>query len=62
MAADDGSGRRQRTTMACKIGRRTTTGKVGSGLRTTTALSVKDVEDDVVVFNRLEQNTFLAIR
>jgi hypothetical protein len=36
-------------------------GKVGSGLQTTTALSVRDGEDDVV-FNGLEQNTFLAIR
>jgi hypothetical protein len=61
MAADNGGGRRRRTTTACEIGRRTTTGKVGSGLRTTTALSVRDGEDDVV-FNGLEQNTFLAIR
>jgi hypothetical protein len=36
-------------------------GKVRSRLQTTTALSVRDAEDDVV-FNGLEQNTFLAIR
>jgi hypothetical protein len=48
MVADDGSGRRQRTTTAHEIGRRTTTGKVGSGRRTTTALSIRDGEDDVV--------------
>jgi hypothetical protein len=61
MAADDGGGRWQRTTTAREIGRRTTTGKVESGLRTTTALSLRDGEDDVV-FDGLEQNTFLAIR
>ena len=48
MAADDGDGRRQRTTMAREIGRRITTGKVGSGRRTTMALSIRDGEDDVV--------------
>jgi hypothetical protein len=48
MVADDGGGRRQRTTTARKIGRRTTTGKVGSGRRTMTALSIRDGEDDVV--------------
>jgi hypothetical protein len=48
MAADDGGGRRQRTTTAREIGRRTTTGKVGSGRRTTMALSIRDGEDDVV--------------
>ena len=48
MVADDGGGQRQRTTKARKIGRRTTTGKVGSGGRTTTALSIRDGEDDVV--------------
>jgi hypothetical protein len=36
-------------------------GKVGSGLQTTTALSLRDGEDDVV-FDGLEQNTFLVIR
>ncbi len=61
MPVDDGGGRRERTMTAREIGRRTTTGKVWSGLRTTTALSVRDGEDDVV-FNGLEQNTFLAIR
>jgi hypothetical protein len=61
MAGDNGGGQQQRTTTAGEIGRRTTTGKVRSGLRTTMALSVRDGEDDVV-FNRLEQNTFLAIR
>ncbi len=61
MATDDGGGRRQRTTTAREIGRRTTTGKVGSGLRTTTALSLREGEDDVV-FDGLEQNTCLAIR
>ncbi len=61
MAADDGGGRRQRTTTARKIGRRTTTGKVGSGLQTTTALSLGDGEDDVV-FDGLEQKACLAIR
>ncbi len=48
MAADDGGGRRQRTTTAREIGWRTTTGKVGSGRRTTMALSIKDGEDDIV--------------
>jgi hypothetical protein len=48
MVADDGGGRRQRTTTAHKIGWQTTTGKVGSGRRTTTALSIRDGEDDVV--------------
>ena len=48
MVADDGGGPRQRTTTARKIGRRTKTRKVGSGRRTTTALSIRDGEDDVV--------------
>ncbi len=48
MAADDGGGQWQRTTTARKIGRRTATGKVGSGRQTTTALSIRDGEDDVV--------------
>ncbi len=48
MVADDGGGRRQRTTMAREFGRRTKTGKVGSGRRTMTALSIRDGEDDVV--------------
>ncbi len=48
MVADDGGGQRQQTTMAREIGRRTKTGKVGSGRRTTTALSIRDGEDDVV--------------
>ncbi len=61
MAADDGGRRRQWTMTARKIRRRTTTGKVGSRLQTAMALSIRDGEDDVV-FNGLEQNTFLAIR
>jgi hypothetical protein len=61
MVADNGGGQRQRTTTACEIGQRTTTRKVGSGLQTMRALSVRDGEDDVV-FNGLEQNTFLRIR
>ncbi len=48
MVADEGGGRRQRTTTACEIGRRTKTGKVGSRRRTTTAISIRDGEDDVV--------------
>jgi hypothetical protein len=48
MVAEDGGGRRQRSTTARKIGRRTKTGKVGSGRRTMTALSIGDREDDVV--------------
>jgi hypothetical protein len=48
MVADDGGGRRQRMTMAREIGRRTTTGKVGSGWQTTMALSIRDGEEDVV--------------
>ncbi len=48
MVADDGGRRRQQTTTACKIGWQTTTGKVGSGWRTTTTLSIRDGEDDVV--------------
>ncbi len=48
MVADDGDERWQRTTTARKIGRRTTTGKVGSGRRTMTALSIRDREDDAV--------------
>jgi hypothetical protein len=46
---------------ARKIGQQTMTGKVGSKLQTTTALSIRDGEDDVV-FNGLKQNTFLVIR
>ena len=61
MAVDDGGRQRQRTMTACEIRRRTTMGKVRSRLQTTTALSVRDREDDVV-FNVLEQNTFLVIR
>jgi hypothetical protein len=53
MAADYGGGRRQRTTMAREIGRRTTTGKVGSGRQTTTALSIRDGEDNVVFDNAM---------
>jgi hypothetical protein len=48
MVADNGGGRRQRTTTARKIGWQTKTGKVRSGWRTTTALSIRDGEDDVV--------------
>jgi hypothetical protein len=61
MVADNGGGRWQRTTTACKIGWQTATGKVGSRLQTMTALSIRDGEDDVV-YNGLEQNIFLAIR
>ena len=53
MAADDGGGQRQRKTMTCEIGRRTTTGKVGSGRRTTMALSIRDGEVNVVFDNAM---------
>jgi hypothetical protein len=48
MAVDDGGGQRQQTTTAREIGRRTTTGKVGSGQQTTMALSIRDGDNNVV--------------
>ncbi len=48
MAADNSGGQWQQMRMACKIGWRTTMGKVVSGRKITMALSIRDGEDDVV--------------